>query len=60
MKSEIQADIGGGGGMARDECVHIVAQLAEHWTRKPKVAGSIPTAVKRFFQHARCGYLHSE
>ena len=35
--------------MARDECVHIVAQLAEHWTRKPKVAGSNPTAVKRFF-----------
>ncbi len=27
----------------------LVAQLAEHWTSKPKIAGSILTAVKQFF-----------
>ena len=34
----------------------LVAQLAEHWTSKPKVAGSIPTVVRQIFQLARCGY----
>ena len=32
-----------------------VAQLAEHWTSIPKVAGSIPTVAKQAFQLARCG-----
>ena len=32
-----------------------VAQLAEHWTSIPKVAGSIPTVAKKTFQFARCG-----
>ena len=33
-----------------------VAQLAEHWTSIPKVAGSIPTVAKQLtFQLARCG-----
>ena len=32
-----------------------VAQLAEHWTSIPKVAGSIPTVAKQTFQLARCG-----
>ena len=27
----------------------LVVQLAEHWTSKPKVAGSIPTVVSRLF-----------
>ena len=34
----------------------LVAQLVEHWTGKPKVAGSIPTAVKQNFQFVRCGH----
>ena len=34
----------------------LVAQLAEHWTSIPKVAGSIPTVVRLTFQPARCGY----
>ncbi len=34
----------------------LVAQLAEHWTSKPKVAGSIPTEVRQIFQLARCEY----
>ena len=34
----------------------VVAQLAEHWTSIPKVAGSIPTVVRLTFQPARCGY----
>ena len=34
----------------------LVAQLAEHWTSKPKVAGSIPTVVRQIFQIALCGY----
>ena len=29
-----------------------VAQLVEHWTSKPKVAGSIPTIVRQIFQLA--------
>jgi hypothetical protein len=29
--------------------LHLVAQFAEGWARKPKVAGSIPSAVKKFF-----------
>ena len=29
--------------------VTLVARLAEHWTSKPKVAGSIPTAIKQLF-----------
>ena len=33
----------------------LVAHLAEHWTRKPKVAGSIPTVVRQIFQLPRCG-----
>ncbi len=33
----------------------LVAQLVEHWTSKPKVAGSIPTVVRLFFQLAWCG-----
>ena len=32
-----------------------VAQLAEHWTSIPKVAGSFPTVAKLTFQLARCG-----
>ena len=34
----------------------LVAQLVEHWTSKPKVAGSIPTVVKLVFQLARHGW----
>ena len=34
----------------------LVAQLAEHWTSIPKVAGSIPTVVRLTFQPARCRY----
>ena len=34
----------------------LVAQLAEHWTSKPKIAGLIPTVVRQIFQLARCGY----
>ena len=33
----------------------LVAQLVEHWTSKPKVAGSIPTVVRLIFQLAWCG-----
>ena len=33
----------------------LVAQLVEHWTGKPKVAGSIPTVVRLIFQLAWCG-----
>ena len=33
----------------------LVAQLVEHWTSIPKVAGSIPTVVRQTFQLARCG-----
>ena len=29
--------------------LHPVAQLVEHWISKPKIAGSIPTAVKPLF-----------
>ena len=36
--------------------IDLVAQLAEHWTNIPKVAGSIPTVVKLKFQPARCEY----
>ena len=32
----------------------LVAQLVEHWTSKPNVAGSIPTAVEKTFQLTRC------
>ena len=32
-----------------------VAQLAEHWSSIPNVAGSIPTVVRQTFQLARCG-----
>ncbi len=35
--------------------VDLVAQLVEHWTSKPKVAGSIPTVVRLIFQLAWCG-----
>ena len=28
----------------------LVAQLAEHWTKKPKVVGSIPTVVRQNFR----------
>ena len=31
------------------------AQLEEHWTSIPKVAGLIPTVVRLTFQPARCG-----
>ena len=33
----------------------LVAQLVEHWTSKPKVAGSIPTVVRLISQLAWCG-----
>ena len=32
----------------------LVAQLVEHWTSIPMVAGSIPTVVRQTFQVARC------
>ena len=38
------------------ECIH--TGKAEK-SSKPKVAGSIPTAVKQIFQLARCGYTQS-
>ncbi len=37
-------------------CLDLVTQLAEHWTSKPKVVGSIPTVVRLSFQLDRCGY----
>ena len=37
-----------------------IAQLVEHWTSKPKVAGSIPTTViRQTFQLAHCEYTLS-
>ena len=39
-----------------DIVLDLVAQLVEHWTSKPKVAGSIPTVVRLIFQLAWCGY----
>ena len=39
-----------------DTRCRIVAQLAEHWTSKSKVAGSIPTVVRQIFQLIQCGY----
>ena len=36
--------------------VCLFGRASEHWTSKPKVAGSIPTAVKQTFQFARCGH----
>ena len=35
--------------------VDLVAQLVEHWTSIPKVAGSIPTVIGQTFQLARGG-----
>ena len=40
----------------RTHLIGLVAQLAEHWTSIPKVAGSIPTVVRLTFQPAWCGY----
>ncbi len=37
--------------------VNFIAQLAEHWTSKPKVAGSFPTVVK---QNVRLTGVYSE
>ena len=33
-------------------CLDRVAQLEEHWTSKPQVAGLVPTAVELIFQLA--------
>ena len=38
----------------------LVAQLVEHWTSNPKVAGSIPTTVEQTFQPARCGHTQRQ
>ena len=40
----------------KDFLIGLIAELAEHWTSIPKVAGSIPTVVRLTFQSARCGY----
>ncbi len=42
--------------ITRSNRLDLVVQFAEHWTSKPKVAGSIPTVVRQIFQLARCGY----
>ena len=38
------------GGITHSNRLGLVAQLAEHWTSKPKIAPSIPTVVRQIFQ----------
>ena len=38
----------------------LVARLVEHWTGKPNVAGSIPTAFKQTLQLAQCGHAQRQ
>ena len=38
------------GQIANSNRLDLLAQLAEHWSSKPKVAGSIPTVVKLNFR----------
>ncbi len=38
------------GQIANSNRLDLLAQLAEHWTRKPKVTGSIPAVVRQNFR----------